>query len=80
MGRRGRPHASPEIRMWMGDSRGHWEGDTLVIETTNLTDRTAIGVNGGGMKHSEHIRITEKLTNILSGARAEERAAADAVQ
>jgi hypothetical protein len=35
----GRPHISPAIRKWLGDSRGHWEGDTLVVETTNLTDR-----------------------------------------
>jgi hypothetical protein len=32
----GRPHVSPNIRPWHGDSRGHWEGDTLVVESTNL--------------------------------------------
>ena len=32
----GRPHASPSIRQWLGDSRGHFEGDTLVVETTNF--------------------------------------------
>jgi hypothetical protein len=37
----GRAHLSSTIRQWMGDSRGHWEGDTLVIETTNFTDKTA---------------------------------------
>jgi len=36
----GRPHISPDIRLWMGDSVGHWEGDTLVVDTTNLTDKT----------------------------------------
>ena len=35
----------------MGDSRGHWEGDTLVVETTNIMDRTGVGVNGGGARH-----------------------------
>ena len=36
----GRPHIEHEIRQWAGDSRGHWEGETLVVETTNFTDKT----------------------------------------
>ena len=35
----GRSHISPTIRQWLGDSRGHWEGNTLVVETTNSTDK-----------------------------------------
>ncbi len=35
----GRPHADAKLRLWMGDSRGHWEGDTLVIDTTNFNDK-----------------------------------------
>ena len=44
----GRPHVGNSIRSYLGDSRGHWEGNTLVIETTNLTDKDAIGSNGAG--------------------------------
>src|SRR5205823_6956821 len=36
----GRPHLPSSIRQWMGDSRGHWEGDTLVVDTTNFSDKT----------------------------------------
>ena len=35
----GRAHIGPDVRQWMGDSRGHWEGDTLVVETTNFNGR-----------------------------------------
>jgi hypothetical protein len=36
----GRPHLPGNVRQWMGDSRGHWEGDTLVVDTTNFTGKT----------------------------------------
>jgi hypothetical protein len=48
----------------MGDSRGRWEGNTLVIETTNFTDRTSIGPNGGGPRHSAAMKMTERITRI----------------
>ena len=36
----GRPHLPSSVRQWMGDSRGHWEDDTLVVDTTNFSDKT----------------------------------------
>ena len=60
----GRPHIGSGIRQLMGDSRGRWEGNTLVIETTNFTDRTAAGANGGGPRHSEAMKMTERITRI----------------
>ena len=56
----GRPHRSPAIRTYLGDSRGHWEGDTLVVETTNFLDRTGVGMNGTGA--SGAMKITERFT------------------
>ena len=126
----GAAHAGAGVRMWMGDSRGRFDGGTLVIETTNFTDRTGLGGNGNGAVHSESLRLVERLgridadtlryeftvhdpetytqpwtvafdldsrpgyeiyeyachegnlglANMLSAARAEERAAADAAQ
>jgi hypothetical protein len=62
----GRPHIG-SIRMYMGDSRGRWEGETLVVETTNFTDRVAIGSNGAGYPgdpgyHSTALRVVERFT------------------
>jgi len=37
----GRPHLPPTVRPWMGDSRGHWEGDSLVVETTNFSEKNS---------------------------------------
>jgi hypothetical protein len=54
----GRPHAGPRIREYMGDSRGHWEGDTLVVDTTNFTDKT----NFRGA--SENLHVIERFTRL----------------
>ena len=54
----GRPHNSPNLRSWMGDSRGRWDGDTLVIDTTNFTDRTNFRGSGA------NLHLVERLTRI----------------
>ena len=57
------PHVGSNIRTYMGDSRGYWEGNTLVIETKNiLGNKTGIGGNGGGAPFSEDAKFTERLT------------------
>jgi len=61
----GRPHVGSKIHQYLGDSRGHWEGNTLVIETTNFTDQTSIGGgNGNGLRHSTDLKITERITRV----------------
>jgi hypothetical protein len=60
----GRPHIGPSIIQYLGDSRAHWEGEELVVETTNLTDKTAVGVNGNGVRHSRQMVITERFRRI----------------
>jgi hypothetical protein len=63
----GRPHIGQGIRQYMGDSRGRFEGHTLVVETTNFTDRTSIGFNGNGLRHSEAMRLVERFTRVDAG-------------
>jgi hypothetical protein len=66
-----RPALSPAIKAWMGESRGRWEGNTLVIETTNFkagASATNIGVMGSPQGNrfptSEQMKITERLTRL----------------
>ena len=54
-----RPRLGPNIKLWMGDARGRWEGETLVIESTNFTDRTSLQ----GL-HSDKLKVTERITRI----------------
>jgi hypothetical protein len=65
----GRPHASSQVRNWMGDSRGHWEGNTLVVETTNFNGQTFMGSQGGGFGDpgaiaSEDLKLVERFTRV----------------
>ena len=57
----GRPHLTPSIKGYMGDSRGRWDGNTLVVETKNLNGRNGVGGNGGGTT-SDRITLTERFT------------------
>ncbi len=54
----GRPHLPESVRQWFGNSRGHWDGDTLVVETRNFTDKTTF--NGSGM----NMHLTERFTRV----------------
>ena len=56
----GRPVLGSNLHLLMGDSRGHYEGDTLVIESRNFTNRTAVG----GTAHSQELRMVERFTRI----------------
>jgi len=56
----GSPHLTKDIKLWMGDSRGHWEGNTLVVDTTNANGREWLD-NTGAM-YSENVQITEHFT------------------
>lgn len=58
----GRPHDSGNGPMWMGDSVGKWEGDTLVVDTNNFNDRTFI--DRVGRPHSDALHLTERIRRI----------------
>jgi hypothetical protein len=57
----GRPHLAAGMTSYMGDSRGHWDGNTLVVVTRNLNGMTGVGGNGGG-RTSHRMTITERFT------------------
>ena len=58
-----RGHLPDGVRQWMGDSRGHWEGDTLVVETTNFLRETSFR---GGVTTVD-LRLTERFTRVSDG-------------
>ena len=51
-------HLPKNIRQWMGDSVGHWEGDTLVVDTTNFTDKTRFRGS------TENLHVVERFTRV----------------
>jgi len=58
----GRDHRTDLAPSWMGDSIGHWEGETLVVETVNFNDKT--WVDRRGVPHSEQMRLIERIRRI----------------
>jgi len=58
----GRPHLPQTVRQWMGDSRGRWEGETLVVETTNFTDKVNFRGSGPNMHLVERFTRTDPNT------------------
>jgi hypothetical protein len=52
----GRPHLPASVRQWMGDPRGHWEGETLVVDTTNFTSKTHFRGS------DENLHVVERFT------------------
>ena len=56
----GRPHLDKNIRQWMGDSVGHWEGNTLVIDTTNFTELNPF-------EGAQNLHVVERLTRVDPG-------------
>ena len=67
-----RTHIDAKITQWMGDARGHWEGETLVVETTNFTEKGWITPNqNAGRMHgvpvSQALRLVERFTRLADG-------------
>jgi hypothetical protein len=60
----GRPHIDPKIKLTQGDSVGHWDGDTLVIDTTNLNDKTWLDAAANFHSDAEH--VVERFTPVDS--------------
>ena len=56
----GSPHIGSDIKLWVGDSRGHWEGNTLVVDVTNLNEHTWFDIVGSF--HSDALHLVERWT------------------
>ena len=57
-------HVSPSIRQWLGDSRGHWEGSTLVVETTNLNAKVSYRTGNTVFGIGSYLRLVERFTRV----------------
>jgi hypothetical protein len=55
-----RPHLAANVKLWMGDSRGRWEGNTLHVDVSNKNDKTRFDIVGDF--HSDAVRIRERFT------------------
>jgi hypothetical protein len=65
----GRPHLPSSVKLWDGDPRGHWEGNTLVVDTTNYNDKGWIGTSAAtgrikGIPQSEALHVVERFTRV----------------
>jgi hypothetical protein len=65
----GRPHLPSSVKLWNGDSRGRWEGTTLVVETTNYNDKGWIATQAAagrikGVPQTESLHVVERFTPI----------------
>jgi hypothetical protein len=65
----GRPHVGERVRLWNGDPRGRWEGNTLIVETTNFNSKGSIATSAAtgrirGIPHSEGLHVVERFTPV----------------
>jgi hypothetical protein len=60
----GRPHPGKQVKLWMGDSVGHWEGNTLVVDVTNFNDKTWLGMTSSGTFNSDALHVVERYTPV----------------